>query len=262
MLAERLQLGAVQRMSGMMISSHDALRNQEFECAPSRLRALPSNIRAKMESYDQAKHTQAKSNRPRRRRFQDRAASGICGWPPAYDALLPPRAPWLDRSTTITTPRLSLTPLRPEDADEMTAVLDDTRLYKFIGGRPATLSELCDRYTKLTAGSPDPDEVWLNWIVRRRGVEAIGTVQATLTTRHGRSRAHIAWIVGTAWQQQGFASEAARALVEWLHRRGVRDIRAHIHPDHRASELVAVRAGLRPSDEFVDGERVWQSHRE
>lgn len=202
------------------------------------------------------------SDHPRRRRFSGRATSGIGGWYRVRDAPFAPQAARLDRSSTITTPRLSLTPLRPEDAYEMAAVLDDARLHKFIGGRPATLAELCDRYAELVAGSREPSEVWLNWIVRRGGFEAIGTVQATVTTRRGRRTAHVAWIIGIAWQNHGFASEAARALVDWLRGRGVEDIRAHIHPDHRASELVAVRAGLEPSEEFVDGERMWRSRRE
>lgn len=50
----------------------------------------------------------------------------------------------------------------------MAAVLGHQRLHEFIGGRPATLTELRHRYARLAAGSSDPDELWLNWIVRRR----------------------------------------------------------------------------------------------
>jgi len=61
------------------------------------------------------------------------------------------------------------------------------------------------------------------------------------------------------WQKQGFASEAARALVDWLRERGVDNVVAYIHPDHHASEVVAVQAGLRPMEEQADGERVWRA---
>jgi RimJ/RimL family protein N-acetyltransferase len=62
--------------------------------------------------------------------------------------------------------------------------------------------------------------------------------------------AEIAWAVGVPWQGQGIASEAARALVSWLERRGVAVITAHIHPDHHASATVATRAGLRPTGDY------------
>jgi RimJ/RimL family protein N-acetyltransferase len=52
-----------------------------------------------------------------------------------------------------------------------------------------------------------------------------------------------------AWQGHGIASEAARAVVGWLERRGVAIITAHIHPDHHAAAAVATRAGLRPTGE-------------
>jgi RimJ/RimL family protein N-acetyltransferase len=159
----------------------------------------------------------------------------------------------------IGTERLLLTPLVPGDADGMVEVLADPRLHQFIGGHPATLAELRARYARLAAGSPRPDELWRNWVVRRRtDAQPVGTVQATLTRHHDGWTAHVAWVVGVAWQRQGFAAEAARALVAWLVRGDVREIVAHIHPDHVASERVAVRAGFQPSDDLVDGERVWR----
>ena len=160
---------------------------------------------------------------------------------------------------TITTERLLLSPLRVEDAPELVAVLADERLHEFIGGRPATLEELQDRYASLVAGSPDPEEVWLNWIARRRfDSQAIGTMQATLRGDDGHFAAQVAWVVGVAWQGRGFASEAARALVEWLRSQGAQEIVAHVHPRHRASAGVAAGAGLSPTDQEVDGEQVWR----
>ena len=159
---------------------------------------------------------------------------------------------------TITTERLKLEPLRVEDADEMVAVLDDERLHEFTGGRPATLGELRTHYARLLAGSPETDEVWLNWIVRRRSdSQPVGTVQATL--RNGGKTALVAWVIGVEWQKQGFASEAARALVDWLREQGVHQIAARIHPAHVASGAVAARAGLEPTEDEVGGEQVWRS---
>jgi hypothetical protein len=62
---------------------------------------------------------------------------------------------------TITTPGLVLTPLRQDDADVMVDVLGDRQLHEFIGGQPAGHAELRERYGRLAAGSPHPDEIWL-----------------------------------------------------------------------------------------------------
>ncbi|GHI07485.1 GCN5 family acetyltransferase [Streptomyces cellostaticus] len=162
------------------------------------------------------------------------------------------------RPEPITTARLDLLPLRPGHATEMAAALADPALHTFIGGSPATPEALRTRYERLTAGSPDPTVSWCNWVLRRREAgRLVGTVQATVTGPH-RDHAEIAWVVGTLWQGNGYAVEAARGLVEWLRDQGVRTLVAHIHPDHRASAAVATAAGLSPTGEAQDGETRWR----
>jgi RimJ/RimL family protein N-acetyltransferase len=153
--------------------------------------------------------------------------------------------------------RLRLVPLTVADAAEMVGVLSGDALYAFTGGAPPGLDELRARYAGQVAGrSPDGREEWRNWILRRQpGGQAVGYVQATITGE-GR-RAEIAWVVGLEWQGQGYATEAARALVSWLDSRGAQIIQAHIHPGHAASAAVASRAGLRPSGVAEDGEQLW-----
>jgi RimJ/RimL family protein N-acetyltransferase len=159
------------------------------------------------------------------------------------------------------TERLLLTPLRATDAEAMTEVLGDERLHKFIGGRPATRSELRAKYRMMEIGSGDPNEIWLNWIVRMRTTEEpIGTVQATVTNGGSDwAAAYLAWVIGVPWQSQGFATEAAHELVGWLRERGVAILLATIHPEHTASEGIATRLGLLPTDDELDGERIWRS---
>jgi RimJ/RimL family protein N-acetyltransferase len=153
-----------------------------------------------------------------------------------------------------------LVPLRAEDADELADVLNDERLHQFIGGRPATRLELHDRFVVLAAGSPRPTETWLNWVVRRRlDSKAVGTVQATIRIAEGQEVARLGWMIGMEWQNQGYASEAAIALVKWVRRQGADEIGAHIHPGHTASEAVAARAGLKQTEEEFEGERVWRA---
>ena len=179
--------------------------------------------------------------------FQDRVAGRVEG------ALA-----WYDEDE-LASGRLLLAPLRPGDADELAGVLADPGLHRFIGGRPATGEELRARYAALVAGSGRAAEVWRNWTVRRRADgRPVGTVQATITRGPAGWTAEVAWVVGVPWQGQGYATEAAKALVAWLGHRGAHEIVAHIHPGHAASARVAARAGLRPTAEQVDGEQVWR----
>ncbi len=164
----------------------------------------------------------------------------------------------------IATDRLDLVPLRPDDADEMAGVLADPSLYAFIGGEPPTLDELRVRFPKWAHGSPRSGEDWHNWIIRLRADgAAIGHLQATVIDDSGAgagsgSKADVAWLVGTAWQGRGYASEAARALVAWLESIGVAAITAHIERDHAGSGRVAAAAGLTATGEIEEGEVVWR----
>jgi len=158
----------------------------------------------------------------------------------------------------IETDRLVLTPLTVADADAMVHVLADPRLYEFIGGTAPTVDRLRRQYRSQVVGhSDDGAQDWFNWIVRLRDRgRAVGTVQATMFA--GTERGEIAWIIGTPWQGNGYATEAATALADWLRRRGVRRLTAHVHPEHAASAAVARRAGLEQTGRLYDGEQRWE----
>jgi RimJ/RimL family protein N-acetyltransferase len=157
----------------------------------------------------------------------------------------------------IRTGRLALLPLRVEHAPEMAAALADPGLHFFIGGAPLSLQDMRARCQRLVAGSPDPAVSWCNWVIQLGDPGClVGTVQATIS--HERPMAEVAWVVGTPWQGQGIATEAARALVTWLGQQSIPDVIAHIHPEHRASAAVAAAAGLIPTDERHDGEIRWR----
>jgi len=157
----------------------------------------------------------------------------------------------------IATARLDLSPLTDADADDLYPALDDPELGRFTGDAPPDgVEELRERFAVWSARrSPDGGELWLNWAIRRRvDGGALGYVQATVDD----DGAAVAWVVGTAFQRQGIATEAATALIGWLRATlGVTVIRAMIHPDHVASRTVAARIGLRPTVRRLDGEVVW-----
>jgi RimJ/RimL family protein N-acetyltransferase len=157
--------------------------------------------------------------------------------------------------------RLVLEPQRPEHAAELAPLLDDISLHRFTGGQPDSAEELRARLERQAVGqSPDGRERWLNWTVRVRSTgEAVGTMQATVSSSEQHPAAAIAWVIGTSHQRQGFAKEAAALIVPWLRAQGVSSVRARIHPGHHASMGVARSAGLLPTKVMEDGEVRWES---
>lgn len=154
--------------------------------------------------------------------------------------------------------RLSLRPLRIEDAEEMTTVLADFSLYAFTGGTPPTKAELARRYAVQARGcSADRSEEWINCIVLLGPQqEAVGFVQATIF-EDGQS-AEISWVIGNPWQGRGYGGHAAELLVQGLLRREIRRIVAHIHPEHEVSQRIATRLAMAPTSTVVDGEVRWE----
>lgn len=152
--------------------------------------------------------------------------------------------------------RLDLEPLTILHAKELFPVLSDSRLHRYIGGAPPTSEEsLAEVYsTRVKQSSPDGKQAWLNWAIREQcSGAAIGYVQASVV----KEQTLIAWLIGVKWQSRGYASEATQGLVSWLKKFGFPEVRARIHPEHRASQRVAERAGLVHSGEFFEGEEVW-----
>ncbi|MBV9365026.1 MAG: GNAT family N-acetyltransferase [Solirubrobacterales bacterium] len=150
--------------------------------------------------------------------------------------------------------------MRLDHADQLVPLLNDVCLHRFIGGTPPTPEELRARLERQVGGrSPDGNEVWLNWVARKRpGGEVVGTMQATICPEQGSLVAVVAWTIGTAHQGQGLATEAADLMASWLRQQGIPRLRAHIHPRHAASMAVAAAIGLQPTDTMVSGERRWE----
>jgi RimJ/RimL family protein N-acetyltransferase len=163
-----------------------------------------------------------------------------------------------DDAMRISTTRLDLVPLVAADADDLYPILRDPSLQRFTGETPpADVEAVRSGFARWEARrSPDDAELWLNWVLRRRvDARAIGLVQATV----GEASTAIAWTVGVEFQRQGFATEAGGALITWLRESlGSTVIVGSIHPDNVASQTVAHRIGLRPTDRLHEGEVVWE----
>jgi RimJ/RimL family protein N-acetyltransferase len=152
--------------------------------------------------------------------------------------------------------RLRLVPLAAQHVKDLSQLLADARLHRFIG--PSTASQLRRKLARQLQGPGRPGVYWCNWALQDVGEDRlVGTVQATISSRDDRLTAVIAWTVGVPWQRRGLAQEAARALVDWLQTAEVTKVIAYIHPEHLASQSVARSVSLLPTGEWLDGEIVW-----
>ncbi len=153
------------------------------------------------------------------------------------------------------TERLVLDPLRVEHAGQMLAGLRDSALYEHIGeAPPESLAALERRYSKLAAGAPNKDEVWLNWIVQLRPVgPACGYVQATVRS----DTAMVAYVLFRQYWGRGIAAEAVRAMLDELERTfGVRTATATVDPRNGRSVKLLTKLGFELCDERREAEWI------
>lgn len=127
----------------------------------------------------------------------------------------------------------------------MWPVLHDPRLYEHVPQDPP-ISELwlAHRYALLESRlSPEADEVWLNWVLRRREAgDCIGSVQVTLDAD---ASAYFAYELGSAFWRQGFAGEACAAVLQVLQADfGVRQVVAEVDTLNVASIRLLERLGF------------------
>jgi len=130
----------------------------------------------------------------------------------------------------IKTVRMFLEPVTEAHAPKMLAGLRDERAYRFIGEEPPeSLEQLAARYALLAGKiSPNGKEVWLNWMLRRRGQDFyLGYVQATVIL--AEQAAMVAYHLFPAYWGNGFAREAEKSIIATIgpaYR--LREVRAYI----------------------------------
>jgi len=114
----------------------------------------------------------------------------------------------------LTTGRLLLEPLVAGHAEAMYEALREPELYKYLDhGPPPSVEHLRGVYAQLESRvSPDGSQLWLNWVVRVRGGEPAGFVQATVAG----ADAWVAYVLARKHWGLGFATEAMQAMIGYL----------------------------------------------
>ncbi len=156
-------------------------------------------------------------------------------------------------------PRLCLEPLVVAHATALYTALQDPALYTFIPqDPPLSLADLLVRYAALSMRrSPTGQEVWLNWVLRRRGTDDyVGAVQATI---HEDRTTMLAYMIFPSFWGHGYAREGcARVLTHLREAYDVSRVAAEIDTRNTASiQLIEVlgfnRVALTPHADFFKG---------
>ncbi len=146
----------------------------------------------------------------------------------------------LDQRQPITTARLIVRPFRPEDGDDLHEYLSSAQVYRFEPGAPIDREQARQRAADM-AVSPDFWAIEVAATGRQIGQIYLHQIEPLewLTCELG-------YILNPAHQRQGYAAEAAAALVEHAFAvRGMHRIYAHCNPENSASWRLLERIGCR-----------------
>jgi RimJ/RimL family protein N-acetyltransferase len=142
----------------------------------------------------------------------------------------------------IETDRLILRPFREGDAEDLFAYLHRPGAPCFFSMKLADLAAARSRAIELS-GSDD-----VLAIEHRESGRVIGEISSHSEPPDTVS---VAWQLNRDFSGNGFALEAARAVIDDLfHARGVRRIYAYVETDNRASQRLCIRLGMRQEGLF------------
>ena len=171
----------------------------------------------------------------------------------------------------IETERLTLRGFREEDVDGLFALAQDPLIAEYVTYNNAPLREACWRSIGLWIG---------HWVLRGFGMWAVeNRASGTFIGRigiwqpEGWPGVEVGWLLGRDWWGKGYATEAARASLDWgFANLEVAELISLIQPSNVASIAVAERIGERyrgtvpyrggETGEWVITREEWDSRRE
>lgn len=147
----------------------------------------------------------------------------------------------------IVTPRLTIRRMRPADAPVFVAYRNDPAVAELQAWDLPYTMEMAEQALASADGNAQPEVGW-NQLALELDGEVIGDLALRYQPDDGL--AEVGWTLIPRFQGNGYATEAAGALVQALFERGgVHRIVASLHPDNVASMRVCESIGL-----------VWESH--
>jgi RimJ/RimL family protein N-acetyltransferase len=156
----------------------------------------------------------------------------------------------------IHTERLVLRSLRPGDEADVFAYRSVPAVVRYIPGEPKTQEQVADLVAeRATAGRVDSTSPILTLAVELEG-RVIGDVLMHLDglDGHDGKQAEIGWVFAPDVAGQGYATEAARAILQAAFDQvGVRRVWAQLEPENTASSRICERLGMRLEATFRQG---------
>lgn len=150
---------------------------------------------------------------------------------------------------TLLTPRLSMTPFAPRDADELTSVFRDPHVRRWLLDDALVDRAWIDGEIASSAARFDSGSIGL-YAIRFRVDGADGAIAGFAGFRPFYDPPVLQLLYGLlpAHTGEGYASEAARALLRFaFEQRGFAVVRASMDAPNDASMWVARRIGMRPT---------------
>lgn len=147
-----------------------------------------------------------------------------------------------------------LEPVEVSHAEDLWKLFSDRGLHTFVPFEPLSLEkqrERCERWAGRL--SPAEDEIWLNWVVRRRDSHAvIGHLQSGIKEA---GDAYVGYLISRDEQNKGFATEALGTVLTYLRDKlDVREVKAWIDTRNEASIRLVRKLGMRQTGLIKDAD--------
>jgi RimJ/RimL family protein N-acetyltransferase len=163
----------------------------------------------------------------------------------------------------VRTERLLLRPLTEADVDDVFAYQSVPDVVRFLPWPVRTLEESREHTLKragLTRLERDDDALVFGIeLVGESGEDAgrrtvIGDVSVILSSA-ANAQIEIGWVLHPSYRGKGYASEAARALLDLIFDQiGAHRVMARLSPENVASVALCSRLGMRPEAHFLESE--------
>ena len=153
----------------------------------------------------------------------------------------------------VTTPRLSIRPATVEDGDAVWQIRRQPPVRHWMTADDSDRADFAERWA-------DPDRLAVTLVVEKDGVlvgDLMLMLQDAWSQREVRAQAagtqaELGWVIDPAHSGQGYATEAARALIEIsFGTLGLRRVIAQCFADNTASWRVMEKVGMRREDHAV-----------
>lgn len=154
-------------------------------------------------------------------------------------------------SLELKTPRLILTALDPADAEGMFAYRSDPAVNRYQCWEPESVAEIRDFIHRQQTILPDTPGTWYQLAIRRRDTGGLAGDAGLHFPRERDHEAEIGITLAPACQGRGYATEALRAMLDYLfgtlakHR-----VYASVDPANNPSIRLLERIGFRREAHF------------